>query len=967
MHKRLTLLPSPTVLFLLFFSFTTAAALIFQNLLLPMMDSVHHGRGLIRGDSVYFHDMAVQLAHRIRTEGWSAWQMYPAHGAKGNVSLLAALYVLFGDNPSLMVPFNAALHALTGVLLFVLGGVLWPGRVGKLAGIIAAILFVVFPSSLNWYGQIHKDGFAIAGSMLIVLAWVRLDTETLNRRSLAYVVSLTVAGIFLTIFVRPYSLKIIILAAILMVAIGALINRHKWNRDAFSRCLLKLLIIALLGAGIALAPKVNFDSDTLYVKWESKNVVSESNRERLGEAADIILSWEWRRSDWIPAWVEGYAETLGRSRIGLVTQGLVQEAGSLYDIKTMPNSATEIVAYLPRGLQISLFAPFPSTWFEKLSATRLVAVGEMLVWYLVAPGVLLALWYRRRSTGLWSVLVFSLVIMTIYGVTLANIGTLYRMRYLQLFLLLLIGLMGWIRFFELRGWLPGRSGVDTHIIASPVASASDNKTKLKEARAGLLSSSISVAAIVSLSFLGLFLRDVLMARMFGLGDEFDAFVTATVIPMFLVAVFSVPLGTAIVPIFLEIAEKNSPESARALIRRVALMFFLSALLGALVLAWISPALLKLIGWTVMPNKAALVGEITCWVLAIFVFSGLVTLANGVLNAVGCHSLPAAAQAVVPVVVIAALLLFGNTYGVVVVVIAMFAGQLLNLVIVIKAMAKQGMPLLGRTQGAHSDMGGFVTQYLPLVAAAAFMQIGPPVGTAMASTLPPGSVAALGLGSKAVLFITGLAGAAITSAVLPYFSRHLAQSRLLDARRELSFLLLAGTVISIPLSILLYILSPIFVHLVFEGGAFDSADAELVSRVMAYGVLQLPFFIINILLLKFAIASRHSMRVLLASVIGLCVSVFFSLMLMENMGVAGIALAMTFAAVISAAVMMLLFCRLGDVASVDLIFIATNWGLFLTSVICLHYGSYVGFVSAAIAFVILIVGEWVHTFMSPTKV
>jgi putative peptidoglycan lipid II flippase len=224
-------------------------------------------------------------------------------------------------------------------------------------------------------------------------------------------------------------------------------------------------------------------------------------------------------------------------------------------------------------------------------------------------------------------------------------------------------------------------------------------------------------------------------------------------------------------------------------------------------------------------------------------------------------------------------------------------------------------------------------------------------------LPEGSVAALGLGSKAVLFITGLTGAAITSVVLPYFSAQMAQNRLLDARRELSFLLLAGTIVSIPITLVLHVFSGTFVSLLFEGGAFGAAETALVSKVMAYGVLQLPFFVINILLLKFAIASHRSGRVLIASMIGLVVSVAFSLLLMPRMGVPGIALAMTFAAAASAAIMLLLFCRLGDVAWVDLLFIVANWALFLTAMVCLHYASYAGAVAAAFAYMILMLGEW----------
>jgi putative peptidoglycan lipid II flippase len=339
---------------------------------------------------------------------------------------------------------------------------------------------------------------------------------------------------------------------------------------------------------------------------------------------------------------------------------------------------------------------------------------------------------------------------------------------------------------------------------------------------------------------------------------------------------------------------------------------------------------------------------------------LVTLANGLLNAVGQYVMPAAAQMIVPVVAIAALLLFGNSQGAIVVAVAMFAGQLANLALVYWALSSRDVSLFRAGGSEAAGTGQFVSQYLPLVAAAVFIQLALPVSTTMASVLPEGSVAALGLGSKAVLFITGLVGAAIASVVLPYFSRHMAQNRLLDARRELSFLLLAGTVISIPVTVVLHLLSEPFVRLIFEGGAFGSNEAGIVSRVMAYGILQLPFFVINVLLLKFAIATRHSGRVMIAAGIGLAVVILLNQALMGRIGVPGIALSMTLASAVTAGLMLLLFCRLGHVAWVDMVFIISNWILYLALAVCLHYSSYPGTIAAGLAFSFLVLGEWVLT-------
>lgn len=939
----------PAIVFLLFFSYATATALLFQKFLLPLVVSAHHGQGLVEGDSSYFHAVAVELAERIRLYGWSEWRVYPAFGATGNVALLGALYVLFGEDPSLMVPVNAAIHALTGTLLFLLGRMLWPGRVGTLAGMIAGSLYVVFPSALNWYGQIHKDGFAIAGTALVLTAWVLVEVGRLGRWLAPVAIATALAGLALIVFVRPYNLMLVLGGVVVMLTFKLVLVWKNRGYTVFRRTLvLQLALTALVGAAAYIAPQTGA-TEQAYAAWNKSTEV-------WGRGERIAIEWKWQPTSWVPQVIENYVEVMARSRVGLIDEGLKIQAGSLYDIDKRPSSTPQVVAYAPRALQIALFAPFPSLWFEKLSVTRLVAVGEMAIWYLIAPGLLLALWFAR-SRAVLAVLAFSLALLTLYGITIANVGTLYRIRYLYLFLLMLVGLAGWLGFLERRGWLPKESSET----ASREPPAPEAREEMRQARSVLVGSGITVAAVTAVTFVGLFIRDIIMARMFGLGGELDAFVVATVVPMFLVAVLSVPIGTAIVPVFLALRERESVAAAQALARRVALLFLTAALVLAGLLAVVSPWMLEAAGWSALPEKAARAQAITFWMLAIFVFSGLVTLANGLLNALGHYVVPAATQAIVPVVAISALLLFGSSHGAIVAAVAMFAGQLINLALVYRALAMRGVSLLSVVKFNSTGLGQFVSQYLPLVAAAAFMQLTVPVSTAMASVLPEGSVAALGLGSKAVLFATGLIGAAIASVVLPYFSRYMAQNRLLDARRELSFLLLAGTVISIPVTLALHLLSAPFIRLAFEGGAFGSAEVGVVSRVMANGILQLPFYVVGVLLLKFAIATRHSGRVMLAAGIGLAANILLNLVLMERLGAPGIALSMTLAAALAAGLMLLLFCRLGDVAWVDMVFISTNWVLFLALTVCLHYASYAGAVAAGIAFVFLLLGEWAMTF------
>lgn len=919
----------------MFFCYATSAALLFQKLLLPLVPSLHAGSGLLEGDSVRFHAAAVELAERIRQSGWAQWSLLPLRGEYVNVSILSALYALFGIDASMIVPINAAVHALNGVLIYRIGKELETGRCGVIAGMAAAMLFVGFPSALNWYGQVHKDGFAIAGILLIVWSWIWLRERPLDAKGVIVVVASTVGSIALSVAARPYNLLLLAAALAVVLAVVLAIDA-RYLRARWLKLALYALSLALLAAGPL---------------WATLRGYPDSTRQF--EAS--IPDWNWQPTSGVPRWVEAHLETAAKLRARFIQSGREVGAGSMIDTDTRPNSLTGVIAYAPRAVQIALFAPFPSQWIEKLSLARLVSVFETGTWYLLAPGVLLLL-YLHRTSKVLMLLSFGVVFLWVYGFTIPNVGTLYRLRYPILFLFILLGSLGWIE--AVSRW---RNGRNTDSAASPAAANAVESLhaahKDDVSRLNLLGAGTLVAIFTALTYIGLFLRDLILARWFGLGPELDAFFLATAVPMFLVAVVSLPLGTMIVPLFLSVRQQASAAAAQRLVSRVSAAYLAVAAAAAVILYFAITPLLEVIGWGATPEKLELARTLLAWMLPILLFSGLVVLGNALLNALGYYLAPAMAQLAVPALSILALAIFGPRYGVAAAIAGMLAGQVVNLWLVTGALRKLGYSVRPALNDGSAEWKSALGQYLPLAAAALLVNLTAPVNLGMASTLPEGSTATLGLGNKIVFFVTGLVAAGVATVILPHFSTFMARRRLLDARSELAFFLLAGTFISIPFAIVLFIGSEALVRLAFRGGAFGDADVELVARIMNYGIIQLPFFTVNLLVLKFAIAMRSAGRVLVASLLALALNIALNVVLMERHGAAGIALAATVACALSAGCMLLLFQRFGHVSWVDLVTIVLSWMPYTTFIVCLHYQSYAGVVVSTLALLALLYGQW----------
>lgn len=167
-------------------------------------------------------------------------------------------------------------------------------------------------------------------------------------------------------------------------------------------------------------------------------------------------------------------------RLDVWRHGFVASGGhSLMDPLAMISNPGQLLRYVPRALAIGFLAPFPWQWFDLRGSTgimRALAGVEMLVFYLLMPGMIVGIGRilrSRRSEDIF-LLVFSVVTSVAVSLVVANLGTLFRLRLQFLFPLLIIAATGrplecysrmttlvlascHRRFASLRAWRYGRA------------------------------------------------------------------------------------------------------------------------------------------------------------------------------------------------------------------------------------------------------------------------------------------------------------------------------------------------------------------------------------------------------------------------------------------------------------------------------------------------------------------------------
>ena len=415
-------------------------------------------------------------------------------------------------------------------------------------------------------------------------------------------------------------------------------------------------------------------------------------------------------------------------------------------------------------------------------------------------------------------------------------------------------------------------------------SPTQDSTNRKIFRAALTVGLVSMVAKLGFAF-----KDLIVAHFFGRSDALDAFLIAFLLPTFVLNLVMASLGSALIPVLVETKQKRGPEAGQKLLSSMMFLSMTGLILIAALLGFFAPFYLRILGSSFSRGKLLLTRQVLYCLLPYMVFSGLATFVSGALSACKKFALPALVPIVTPLLTIAAILAAPRSWSVFPLAIGVVAGGFLEAAILLRVLKTCGMQVRLRWNGLDADVRSVLRQYAPVLAGSVLMGSTTVVDQAMAAMLPSGSVAALNYANKIVGLIVAIGATALTTAALPYFSHMVADADWAGCRHTLkryTALIMATTV---PLTVALIAFSQPLIKLIFQRGAFNASDTDLVSRVQQCYFIQAPFYMCGMLFVRFLSSIRRNDVLMYGSAVSLALDISLNLVLMRKMGIAGIAL------------------------------------------------------------------------------
>ncbi len=403
------------------------------------------------------------------------------------------------------------------------------------------------------------------------------------------------------------------------------------------------------------------------------------------------------------------------------------------------------------------------------------------------------------------------------------------------------------------------------------------------------------------------LRESVMARLFGAGLIYDAFMLGFRIPNLTRDLFAEgALSSAFVPIFTEYLTTRSKEEAGRLVNLVgsALILIVGTVCALGVL--FAPTLVHLLapGYAAEPAKFQLAVTMTRVMFPFLLLVALAALVMGILNASNIFGVPALASTFFNIGSVGFGILLGVVFGpdlhltrIEGMAVGVVLGGALQLIWQLPSLHRLGYRVRPAFHWSDPGMVRILRLMVPAILGNAAVQINVMVNTNFASTIYDprtgldGPVSWLSYAFRFMQLPLGLFGVAMASATLPSISRSAAEGRLDEFRRTLSHSLGMVFLLTIPSSLGLIVLGKSIIGAIYQGGRFHLYDTEQTALALScYAIGLTGYAAIKILSPAFYALgdARTPMLVSLAS-IAVNYAAADSMIRVAHLGHAGLAL------------------------------------------------------------------------------
>ena len=424
----------------------------------------------------------------------------------------------------------------------------------------------------------------------------------------------------------------------------------------------------------------------------------------------------------------------------------------------------------------------------------------------------------------------------------------------------------------------------------------------------LFKSTLIVSSMTFISRLLGFMRDVMLAMVFGASPAFDAFVIAFRIPNFMRRLFSEgAFSQAFIPVLAEYRIHLPQKEIHQFINAITGSLGVALLIIVAVTEIISPLIIMVFSPGFVRDPIRLTYAI--YMLRItspyLLLVTLTAFSGSTLNTFNQFAVPAFTPVLLNVTMITVTWLWIPYTSTPIYVLAwsVLIGGFLQLIIQLPFLHRLGFLPIPKWQWRDPGVIRVLKLMVPALFGVSIAQVSVLIDNFFASFLAAGSISWLYYSDRLTYLPLGVIGVSLATVVLPNLSRHHSSKSTSAYSATLDWALRMAVLIGIPATVALFILAgPLLATLIYHG-AFMAHDVLMTRKSLWAFSVGLPGFIL-VKILASAFYSRHNIKTpVKIAIISIGTNLILNILFIHSLTYTGLALATSLASTVNAGLLL----------------------------------------------------------------
>lgn len=396
--------------------------------------------------------------------------------------------------------------------------------------------------------------------------------------------------------------------------------------------------------------------------------------------------------------------------------------------------------------------------------------------------------------------------------------------------------------------------------------------------------------VIASKALGL-LRDILIANSYGTTFQSQAYEIASRLP---ISIFDFIIGgvvtAAFIPVFSELlVKKDRKEAMKFANSYVNLILIITAAI-TLVGVIFSNQLVYFLAPEASDEVLSTATHLSRIMFPMIIFTGLAFCFVGILQSLGEFRIPAVISLVSNLIMVAYLFTLNSVFGIVGLAFAMLIGWASQAFIQVPKLHSLGYRYSPRADLKSPEIKRALTSALPILIGTWTQPVCSLINTRYASGIEEGrAISALSYSNKLYIIIVGIFTFVATNLLFPYMSRANAAGKKEESRKFMLSSVKILVFIIAPIMAGILVLARPFVSVIYERGAFTSADTAMTAEALCCYTVGMLFMAVNEVLTKTFFADGRTLPPMITSLISMTVNVTAVIVLSPILGIGGIAL------------------------------------------------------------------------------